>query len=180
MFSLICARRNGWVNNGDAGDLRRHCAHYDVTVMEMSSAKFRSFLLRLQWVKAVGIWNSLIQRELMRLLLTHYGIASHMPTKIWVNIGSGNCCLTAPTHYLSRWWFITCRTLCRSAKGNSARNAHSNSKYIVSETPTSEIKANPRGYNKSTWGPNQQEIWSFNEKFGCNDLSLFFVSRWLS
>ena len=89
-FFFICARRNGWVNNGDAGDLRGHSAHYDVTVMEMSFAKFRSFLFRLQWVKAVGIWNSLIQRELMRLLLTHYGIASHMPTKIWVNIGSGN------------------------------------------------------------------------------------------
>ena len=32
MFSLICARTNGWVNNQDAGDLRRHRAHYDVTV----------------------------------------------------------------------------------------------------------------------------------------------------
>ena len=33
MFSLICARINGWVNNGEAGDLRRHLAHYDVIVM---------------------------------------------------------------------------------------------------------------------------------------------------
>ena len=33
MFSLICAWINGWVNNCEAGDLRRHCAHYDVTVM---------------------------------------------------------------------------------------------------------------------------------------------------
>ena len=33
MFSLICAWINGWVNNGEAGDLRRHRAHYDVTVM---------------------------------------------------------------------------------------------------------------------------------------------------
>ena len=33
MFSLICARINGWVNNGEAGDLRRNYAHYDVTVM---------------------------------------------------------------------------------------------------------------------------------------------------
>ena len=24
---------NGWVNNGETGDLRRHYAHYDVTVM---------------------------------------------------------------------------------------------------------------------------------------------------
>ena len=34
MFSLICARINGWVNNRDAGDLRCHRAHYDVIVMK--------------------------------------------------------------------------------------------------------------------------------------------------
>ena len=33
MFSLICARINGWVNNREAGDSRRHCTHYDVIVM---------------------------------------------------------------------------------------------------------------------------------------------------
>ena len=33
MFSLIWTRINGWVNNGEAGDLRRRRAHYDVTVM---------------------------------------------------------------------------------------------------------------------------------------------------
>ena len=32
MFSLICAWINGWVNNGKAADLRRHCVHYDVTL----------------------------------------------------------------------------------------------------------------------------------------------------
>ena len=31
--ALICAWINGWVNNGQAGDLRRHRAHYDVIVM---------------------------------------------------------------------------------------------------------------------------------------------------
>ena len=33
MFSLIFAWINRWVNNGEAGDLRRHRAHYDVRVM---------------------------------------------------------------------------------------------------------------------------------------------------
>ena len=33
MFSLISAWINRWVNNGDAVDLRRYRAHYDVTVM---------------------------------------------------------------------------------------------------------------------------------------------------
>ena len=31
--ALICVWINGWVNNREAGDLRRHRAHYDVTVM---------------------------------------------------------------------------------------------------------------------------------------------------
>ena len=35
MFTLICTRINGWVNNGEAGDMRRYRAHYDVTVMLM-------------------------------------------------------------------------------------------------------------------------------------------------
>ena len=39
MFSLICARMNGWVNNRDPGDLgdwrRAYRAHFDVTVMEV-------------------------------------------------------------------------------------------------------------------------------------------------
>ena len=33
MLLLICAWINSWINNRDAGDLRRHRAHYDVTVM---------------------------------------------------------------------------------------------------------------------------------------------------
>ena len=33
MFSLICAWRNGWVNNHESGNLRHHLAHYDVIVM---------------------------------------------------------------------------------------------------------------------------------------------------
>ena len=43
MFSLICARINGWGNNPDAGDLRLYHDHYDVTVMVLSYEK--TFLL---------------------------------------------------------------------------------------------------------------------------------------
>ena len=38
MFSLICIWINGWVNNREAGNLRRRRAHYDVTVMWNCSA----------------------------------------------------------------------------------------------------------------------------------------------
>ena len=37
MFSLICVWINGWVNNREAGDVRRYCAHYDVTLVIMEN-----------------------------------------------------------------------------------------------------------------------------------------------
>ena len=40
IFSLICSWTNNWANNGDTGDLRHHCAHYDVTVMLMDDMPF--------------------------------------------------------------------------------------------------------------------------------------------
>ena len=38
MFPLICVWINGWVNNREAGDLRRHRGHYDVNVMSWQDA----------------------------------------------------------------------------------------------------------------------------------------------
>ena len=43
MFPLTCAWLNGWVNIGGACDLRRHRAHFDVTVM-VCQKLFRSHL----------------------------------------------------------------------------------------------------------------------------------------
>ena len=40
--SLICARINDWVNNREAGDLRRHRGHYDVNVMLTSRSYSRT------------------------------------------------------------------------------------------------------------------------------------------
>ena len=39
MFSLICAWMHDWPNNREAGDLRRHRVHYDVTVMELEMCR---------------------------------------------------------------------------------------------------------------------------------------------
>ena len=46
MFSLIYARINGWVNNGEAGELRRHRAHYDVIVMHLQDQFWDEVLLK--------------------------------------------------------------------------------------------------------------------------------------
>ena len=45
MFSLICIWINGWVNNREAGDLRRYRAHYDIIVMHILAQVKKSILL---------------------------------------------------------------------------------------------------------------------------------------
>ena len=45
MFSLIWTWINGWVNNREAGDLRRYRAHYDVSVMIVYKYVLYQFLL---------------------------------------------------------------------------------------------------------------------------------------
>ena len=44
MFSLICAWIYGWVNNREAGDLRRHRAHFYVIVMTSKDWKMQFFV----------------------------------------------------------------------------------------------------------------------------------------
>ena len=49
IFTLICARIKGWVNNREAVDLRRYRGHYDVTVMvgiAWKTPPFRRFWTR--------------------------------------------------------------------------------------------------------------------------------------
>ena len=49
MFSLICAWTNDWANNRNAGDLRRHRTHYDVTVVSPKSfLPCRRHIVRMQ------------------------------------------------------------------------------------------------------------------------------------
>ena len=50
MFSLICARINGWVNNREAGDLRRHPTHCDVIVMTLVAENPNHPKMLLLWI----------------------------------------------------------------------------------------------------------------------------------
>ena len=50
IFSLICA----WTNNDEAGNLRRHGAHYDVTVTGVSNHR----QLDDRWIPCAKCWNA--------------------------------------------------------------------------------------------------------------------------
>ena len=63
MFSLMCARINSWVNNREAGDLRRYRRHYDVIVMHSRGiqnvrCKRNGFYRRFEKQGLWKVWNS--------------------------------------------------------------------------------------------------------------------------
>ena len=76
MFSLIWAWTNSWANNGDAGDLRHHRAHYDVIVMitlfvwrilfapesnmDIQYAEDRWYLHIIVWIEVPSAWLNII------------------------------------------------------------------------------------------------------------------------
>ena len=66
--SLICTWRNGWVSNRDAGDLRRHRAYCDVTVMN-------------------GFWETLMFHlyALRSRRNGHGGVSNHQPHHCLLN-----------------------------------------------------------------------------------------------
>ena len=69
MFSLICVWINGWVNNREAGDLRRYRAHYDVTVMFQMTINHHWFSLG--WNVSTSPWyvKPLLEQKMAKFSL---------------------------------------------------------------------------------------------------------------
>ena len=91
MFTLICARMNGWVNNRETGDLRRHRAHYDVIVMvftrtidwytvQTDGNRNVSRVRNCMWLAWLGVINTLQWRHNER-----YGVSNHQPRDCLLN-----------------------------------------------------------------------------------------------
>ena len=73
MFSLTYVWINGWVNSGEAGDLRLHHAHYDVTVMFW--LVFRSAAPILPW-PPFWLWRILSCIQVLWTPWAHQSLAS--------------------------------------------------------------------------------------------------------
>ena len=98
MFSFICAWINGWVNNREAGDLRRHRTLYDVTVMYK---KLAIFLFHLRWQKCylssscprIVNWTWEVTNQFLSLMaefnITKFSVM-WVPMEIWIRANDNN------------------------------------------------------------------------------------------
>ena len=58
LIFFIFAWTNGWANNLDTGDLRRHCAHYNVTVMHIAFTRWHHAMEALSSSLLIGRFRS--------------------------------------------------------------------------------------------------------------------------
>ena len=76
MFSSICSWTNSWANNRNTSDLRCHCTHCDVTVMNFSEMKIKTWKFSEQNVFGKYIWKYHLHNgshfNQSILFLTHY------------------------------------------------------------------------------------------------------------
>ena len=72
-FALICVWINGWVNNGEAGDLRRPRTHYDVIVMKDHHTRPR-YKQKTLWLFAVcWQWLAFVNKHrIIKISSTQY------------------------------------------------------------------------------------------------------------
>ena len=114
-FSLICAWIHGWVNNGEASDLRRHRAHYDVIVMHVKhcqrliSFRFPYFLATMHlWSPCVletpEIYPLVSDRPLSKFILVAINCGFQLIeslNKIWIrNYGNQH------EKYYHNFWYL--------------------------------------------------------------------------
>ena len=100
MFSLICAWMSGWVNNHKGGNLRCHCAHYEITVMY---SRMRLFFCIWKYITSLKnslcesscapIWICWLQLEILTLELERTRI--HIPMQ-----NCQQCSWCSWVHYL--------------------------------------------------------------------------------
>ena len=112
IFSLICARTNGWTNNRDAADLRRHHTHYHVTVMLSSCFRRRNYDV------TVMLSSCIRRRHCLLMPLFHW------PTMPLRSYGVRKNEQTRSKIAKMVWWNISGATLSRVLRINCASLAH--------------------------------------------------------
>ena len=107
MFPLICAWMNCWVNNRQPDDLRRHRAHYDVTVMVEDAGYSTPITRQGHWLWFALVWCVLIFSRCM-------GWAS-MQLLNEIYLFSYNSLGPKESYQLSLGWQYARHTLCNTA-----------------------------------------------------------------
>ena len=106
MSSLICAWINGWANDRDAGDSRRHRAYHDVTIMYCLIRRQSDYIAWLRYMYGSCIWKVEISLSIAQVL---HGLSLRIPATSTVAIvGSSGCGKSTIMQLLQRLYTPNC------------------------------------------------------------------------
>ena len=99
---FISAWTNVWVNKRDAVDLRRHRAHFDVSVVGISQSKVH-YKISVKWVLLLNLWVTFCQ-TFVNTLCINKGVKCkirryHTQQRGWAMLSCG--CLCSIVRYTS-------------------------------------------------------------------------------
>ena len=157
MFSLICAWISGWVNNREAGDLRRYRTHYGVIVMV---SEFGTEHGSTNAGLCTNLQNDLtIEMEILEereFAISEFNSLWPSDT-IWRHRSGSTlaqvmaCCLTAPSHYLNQCWLIINKVQWHSSEHNYTRDTSAPKIKISLKMTYLKFHLNLPGANELRW-----------------------------
>ena len=77
IFSFICVLINSWVNNREAGDLRRYRAHYDVIVMSHDILNINPY------VSHQNVLSKIIKKPIIDIVIAYKDDTKWLLDKNW-------------------------------------------------------------------------------------------------
>ena len=87
MFTLICVRLNGWVNNCETGDLGRNRGHYDVIVMTKQHIICVQNTKRIHlYLKCTNVGNTSFGLTMSNIYVFNVYITIRLALGEWVDI----------------------------------------------------------------------------------------------
>ena len=102
-------KNNGKVNKADAGDLRRHRAHYDVTVMAQQANYFTTLCYKDTCKKWSTIWDVKIGQ--IKMVICSWDVSWHpwnllSSRSVWNDLRKVVSCVTCIIHLAWKWYMV--------------------------------------------------------------------------
>ena len=103
MFSLIYAWINDWVNNREAGDLRRHRGHYDVNVMRRSNIKIHLLDSNARILIPIRVWFHAKRGKVIVMKLIDYYFTCQYQYNVTLTYGTWLKSLQTDTEHIGAY-----------------------------------------------------------------------------
>ena len=168
MFSLIWVWINGWVNNREAGDLRRYRVHYDVIVMGICIYYFDAFVPAYKHVCVRSVWIYVMRKAWKQSFLHQWPDSMRANTANPIFDGITSDFFSRYNMHMYHWKYI-----CSSHKGSFFKG--NGPQVLWGHIRTTINKYEGRWYHDRYRLLIKSQIWSAATRIGISEVFIALV-----